>query len=85
MQINQSGHQVQVLLKISVRNNVLCIGHSVWCCGVHTYIQTSFRLNVYELTDELRSLKEHIKKRFYESTASQYILVTLIPNFCQSC
>lgn len=68
MQINQSGHQVQVLLKIS-GNNVLCIGHSVGCCGVHTYVQTTFRLNAYELTDELRSLKQHIKKRFYESTA----------------
>lgn len=53
--INQSSHQVQVLPKISVGNNVLCIGHRVGVCRAQTDIQTTFRPNVYGLTDELRS------------------------------
>lgn len=44
--INQCGHQVQVLTKINVGNNVLCIGHSVGFCREHTCEQTAFRPRV---------------------------------------
>lgn len=71
LQINQSGHQVQVLTKINVRNNVLCIGHSVGFCREHTYKQTTFRLRVW--TDgwvEKPCVKQCIKKKeFYEANA----------------
>lgn len=36
LQINQSGHQVQVPTKINDWNNVLCIGRSVGFCREHT-------------------------------------------------
>lgn len=66
LQINQSGHQVQVLTKINVGNNVLCIGHSVGFCREHTYKQTTFRLRVW--TDgwvEKPCVKQRMKKKCF--------------------
>lgn len=54
LQINQSGHQVQILTKINVPNNALCIGRSVGLC--RSICTTKPLLDyMHANTDQLRS------------------------------